>query len=61
MMSKITLFVLPLIAAVGMYFLIGMLLPDLSQTLALIAAVIIGWVIRIALEILQKQTARNSS
>jgi NADH:ubiquinone oxidoreductase subunit 6 (subunit J) len=60
-MNRLSLFVLSLIAAVGMYFLIGILFPDLNQIVVLLGAIVIGWVIRLALGKLQSQTASSAS
>jgi hypothetical protein len=55
-MSRLSLFVLSLIAAVGMYFLLGIVFPDLNQIVLLLVAIVIGWVIRLVLGRLQSQT-----
>jgi NADH:ubiquinone oxidoreductase subunit 6 (subunit J) len=60
-MNRLSLFVLSLIAAVGMYFLIGILFPDLNQIVVLLGAIVIGWVIRLALGKLQSQTASSTA
>lgn len=55
-MSRISLFVLPLIGAVGMYFLVSIVFPDLNQLVALLIAIVVGWVLRWALGRLQSRT-----
>jgi hypothetical protein len=45
-MSRASLFILPLIAGVGMYLLVIIVLPELGQLLALIIALLTGWTIR---------------
>lgn len=56
-MSRLSLFVLSLIAAVGMYFLLGILFPDLNQIVVLVVAIVIGWLVRLVLGRLQSQTS----
>jgi xanthine/uracil permease len=55
-MSRLSLFVLPIIAAVGMYFLVSIVFPDLDQLVALLIAAVTGWVVRWALGRLQSKT-----
>ena len=59
-MNRVSLFVLSLIAALGMYFLLGTLFPDLNQIVVLLGAIVIGWVIRLALGRLQSQTSSTA-
>ena len=60
-MSWISNFVLPLIAAVGMYFLISIIYPDLNQIGVLIVAIVIGWVVRLVLGNLQSSTPSDAN
>jgi NADH:ubiquinone oxidoreductase subunit 6 (subunit J) len=60
-MRRVSLFVLSLIAAVGMYFLLGILFPDINQIAVLLAAIVIGWVIRLVLGRLQSQTSSTGA
>ena len=60
-MNRISLFVLPLIAAVGIYFLLGIVFPDLNQIALLLVAIVIGWGLRAVLGRLQSQTASTTA
>ncbi len=60
-MSRLSLFVLSLIAAVGMYFLLGILFPDLNQIVVLLGAIVIGWVVRFVLGRLQSKTSSTAA
>ena len=56
-MSRLSLFALSLIAAVGMYFLLGIVFPDLNQIVVLLVAIVVGWMVRLVLGRLQSQTS----
>jgi len=60
-MNRVSLFVLSLIAAVGMYFMLSILFPDLDQIVVLLGAIVIGWVIRLVLGRLQSKTASTAA
>ena len=44
-MSRLSLFILPLIAAVGIYFLILLTLPSLNQVVVLLIALGVAWIL----------------
>jgi hypothetical protein len=52
-MSRFSLFVLPVVAGVGTYVLVLLLLPELDQLVALFVALLTGWTVRWALGRLQ--------
>ena len=52
-----SLFVLPLIAGVGIYLLILIVLPSLNQILALLIALIVAWTVRYMLRRLESVLA----
>lgn len=56
-MSRLSNFVLPLIGAVGIYFLVGILFPDLNPLVALLMALVTGYALRWALGLLQTKTS----
>ncbi len=60
-MNRVSLFVLSLIAAVGMYFMLSILFPDLDPIVVLLGAIVIGWVIRLVLGRLQSKTASTAA
>jgi len=60
-MSRLSLFVLSLIAAVGMYFMLSIVFPDLNQIVVLLGAIVIGWVVRFVLGRLQSQTSSTAA
>jgi divalent metal cation (Fe/Co/Zn/Cd) transporter len=59
-MSRLSLFILPLIAALGIYFLILITLPSLNQVVALLIAIVVGWTLRLLLARLESLLADRS-
>ena len=60
LMNRISMFVLSLIAAVGLYFLLSIVFPELDQIVVLLIAIVIGWVVRLVLGRLESQTSSPS-
>ena len=59
-MNRLSMFALSLIAAVGIYFLLSIVFPDLNQFVALLVAIVVGWVVRLVLGRLQSQTSSTA-
>ena len=56
-----SLFILPVIAAVGLYFLILVTLPSLNQVIALLIAIVVAWAFRLLLGRLEMPPANDNS